>query len=216
MSGISVPAPQPYPVLPGMETGDAKEELRRAIRAQRGHRSARQRAQAAESLADIIESIPDVRDAGCVAAYAARSAEPGMLPLLDRLMDRGVRVLLPVLGAGLARDWADYTGSHDLLERAPGRPPEPGGATLGTDAIKLADVVLAPAIAVDTHGVRLGQGGGWYDRALTHLRPGAKVIAVVFPEEVYDAADHPLPLEEHDIRVDAVATTTDWRLLGGS
>lgn len=139
-----------------------------------------------------------------------------MLPLLDRLMDRGVRVLLPVLGAGLARDWADYTGSHDLLERAPGRPPEPGGATLGTDAIKLADVVLAPAIAVDTRGVRLGQGGGWYDRALTHLRPGAKVIAVVFPEEVYDAADHPLPLEEHDIRVDAVATTTDWRLLGGS
>jgi 5-formyltetrahydrofolate cyclo-ligase len=216
MSGISVPAPQPYPVLPGMETGDAKEELRRAIRAQRGHRSARQRAQAAESLADIIESIPDVRDAGCVAAYAARSAEPGMLPLLDRLMDRGVRVLLPVLGAGLARDWADYTGSHDLLERAPGRPPEPGGATLGTDAIKLADVVLAPAIAVDTRGVRLGQGGGWYDRALTHLRPGAKVIAVVFPEEVYDAADHPLPLEEHDIRVDAVATTTDWRLLGES
>ena len=37
---------------------------------------------------------------------------------------------------------------------------------LGTDAIKLADVVLAPAIAVDTRGVRLGQGGGWYDRAI--------------------------------------------------
>lgn len=214
MSGISVPTPQPYPVHPGMETGDAKEELRRAIRAQRGHRSARQRAHAAESFADIIESIPEVRDAGCVAAYAARSAEPGMLPLLDRLADRGVRVLLPVLGAGLARDWADYTGPDDLLERAPGRPPEPGGPTLGTDATKLAEVVLAPALAVDTRGVRLGQGGGWYDRALTHLRPGAKVVAVVFPEEVYDAAHQPLPREEHDILVHAVATTTDWRWLG--
>jgi 5-formyltetrahydrofolate cyclo-ligase len=197
-----------------METGDAKDALRRAIRAQRGQRSARQRAQAAEAFADIIESIPEVRDAGCVAAYAARSAEPGTLPLLERLAGRGVRVLLPVLGAGLARDWADYTGPDDLLERAPGRPPEPGGPTLGTDAIKLADVVLAPAVAVDTRGVRLGQGGGWYDRALTHLRPGSKVVAVVFPEEVYDADVHPLPRQEHDIRVHAVATTTDWRWLG--
>ena len=214
MSGISVPTPQPYPVHPGMEAGDAKEELRRAIRAQRGLRSARLRTQAAESLADIIESIPEVRDAGCVAAYAGRNAEPGMLPLLERLSGRGVRALLPVLGAGLARDWAEYTGPDDLLERAPGRPPEPGGPTLGTDAIKLADVVLAPALAVDTRGVRLGQGGGWYDRALTHLRPGAKVVAVVFPEEVYDAAVHPLPREEHDILVHAVATTADWRWLG--
>jgi len=213
MSGISVPTPQPYPVLPGMETGDAKDALRRVIRAQRAQRSARQRAQAAESFADIIESIPEVRDAGCVAAYAARAGEPGMLPLLERLADRGVRVLLPVLGAGLARDWADYTGPDDLLERAPGRPPEPGGPTLGTDAIKLADVVLAPAIAVDTRGVRLGQGGGWYDRALTHLRQGSKVVAVVFPEEVYDAEVHPLPREEHDIPVHAAATTTDWRWL---
>ncbi len=214
MSGISVPTPQPYPVQPGMETGDAKEELRRAIRAQRGLRSVRRRTEAAELLADVIESIPEVRDAGCVAAYAARSAEPGMLPLLDRLADRGVRALLPVLGAGLARDWADYTGPDDLLERAPGRSPEPGGPALGTDAVKLADVVLAPALAVDTRGVRLGQGGGWYDRALTHLRPGAKVVAVVFPEEVYDAADHPLPREEHDILVHAVATPADWRWLG--
>lgn len=213
MSGISVPTPQPYPVHPGMETGDAKEELRRAIRAQRGQRSARLRAQAAEQLADVIESIPEVRDAGCVAAYAERSTEPGMQPLLDRLSDRGARALLPVLGAGLAREWADYTGPEDLLERAPGRPPEPSGPTLGTDAIKLADVVLAPALAIDTRGVRLGQGGGWYDRALTHLRPGAKVVAVVFPEEVYDAGEHPLPREEHDILVHAVATTTDWHWL---
>ena len=66
--------------------------------------------------------------------------------------------------------------------------------------------MIAPALAVDTTGARLGQGGGWYDRALEHLRPGAPVVALVFPEELYDAQTRPLPRERHDRLVDAVAT----------
>lgn len=204
---------QPYPVLGGMEAEDAKDQLRRAIRAQRGTRPERRRAEAADALAEVVSTIPEVRTAACVATYAARPTEPWTGPLLERLAARGARVLLPVLGAGLARDWAEYTGPEDLRERAPGRPPEPGGPTLGMDAVSLADVVIAPALAVDSRGVRLGQGGGWYDRALEHVRPGVKVIAVVFPEEVYDADDRPLPVEPHDRTVDAVATPHGWRWL---
>lgn len=196
-----------------MNTEEAKEELRRAIRAARNNRPARQRALAASAIADVVSSIPEVAEAGVVGMYASRAAEPGTSELMERLAERGARVLLPVLGAGLARDWADYTGPDDLLERAPGRPPEPGGPTLGQDALNLADVVVAPALAVDSRGVRLGQGGGWYDRVLTHVRAGAMVIAVVFPEEVYDAAERPLPWAGHDIRVHAVATPTDFRRL---
>lgn len=205
MKGAS-PTSQPYPVQPGMEPEDAKEVLRRAIRAQRKARPPKQRTAAATAIADVVASIPEVAAAGVVGMYAARDGEPGTGELMERLAQRGTRVLLPVLGAGLARDWADYTGPEDLLERAPGRPPEPGGPTLGQDALKLADVVVAPALAVDSRGVRLGQGGGWYDRVLTYVRPGARVVAVVFPDEVYDAAERPLPAEQHDIRVDAVAT----------
>jgi 5-formyltetrahydrofolate cyclo-ligase len=106
-----------------------------------------------------------------------------------------------------------YDGPADLQVRAPGRPPEPGTHALGTGAIAQADVVIAPALAVDSRGVRLGQGGGWYDRALEHVRPGTKVVAVVFPEEVYDASDRPLPVEPHDKPVHAVATPHGWRWL---
>ncbi|GAB4086411.1 5-formyltetrahydrofolate cyclo-ligase [Myceligenerans cantabricum] len=196
-----------------MDPEDAKEELRRAIRQQRNGRTVKQRTQAESAFADVVWSIPEVREAAVVGMYAARAAEPATGQLMDRLAERGTRVLLPVLGAGLARDWADYTGPEDLLERAPGRPPEPGGPTLGQDALKLADVVVAPALAVDSRGVRLGQGGGWYDRVLTYVRPGAMVVAVVFPEEVYDAAERPLPSEQHDIAVHAVATTDTWHHL---
>lgn len=210
MKGASIPTSQPYPVQPGMEAEDAKEELRRAIRAQRRTRTPKQRAAAASALADVVTSIPEVAGADVVGLYASRDGEPDTCELMRRLAEQGKRVLLPVLGAGLARDWADYTGPDDLLERAPGRPPEPGGPTLGPDALRLADVVVAPALAVDSRGVRLGQGGGWYDRVLTHVRPGVKVIAAVFPDEVYDAVGRPLPIETHDIRVDAVATPQSY------
>lgn len=208
-------AAQPYPhASEGDEVEEVKERLRRAVREARTARSPRRREAAATALADVVTSIPAVAEAQCVAVYAARPSEPGTVPLLDALAARGVRLLLPVLGQGLQRDWAEYAGAEDLRERAPGRPPEPGGPTLGAQALADADVVLAPALAVDTSGARLGQGGGWYDRALQHARPGAPVVAIVYPEELYDATSRPLPREPHDRLVDAVATPDGWQPVG--
>ncbi|MGO1338355.1 MAG: 5-formyltetrahydrofolate cyclo-ligase, partial [Cellulosimicrobium funkei] len=156
---------QPYPLHGSIEAEDAKEILRKAIRTHRQARSERLRKEADAAIADVVETIPEVAAATCVATYAARPGEPGTSAMLERLAARGVRLLLPVLGAGLQRDWAVYDGPADLQVRAPGRPPEPGTPTLGPEAIAEADVVVAPALAVDSRGVRLGQGGGWYDRA---------------------------------------------------
>jgi 5-formyltetrahydrofolate cyclo-ligase len=183
-----------------------KEALRTSIRAARRTKSERRRQEAARLVADVVAAIPAVASARCVAVYAARPGEPDTGPLLERLAAGGTRVLLPVLGSGLQRDWATYAGPDDLRQRAPGRPPEPGTPELGPEALAEADVVIAPALAVDTTGARLGQGGGWYDRALEHARPGVPVIAVVYAEEVHDAAERPLPRLPHDRAVDAVAT----------
>jgi 5-formyltetrahydrofolate cyclo-ligase len=205
---------QPYPhVSDGSDIEDFKESLRSSIREARLLRSPRRRTEAGQALAHVIETIPEVASARCVSLYASRPGEPDTSTLLDRLASRGVRVLLPVLGAGLQRQWAEYAGADDLLQRAPGRPPEPGTPTLGAEALAEADVVIAPALAIDTHGTRLGQGGGWYDRALEHLRPGVLVIGAVFPEELYDAEVRPLPRQPHDRPVDAVATPQEWHVL---
>ena len=207
-------AAQPYPpASDGLEVEDLKDYLRRSIRAARAARSPRRREEAALALASVVDTIPEVAEARCVSVYAARSTEPGTGPLLERLAARGVRVLLPVLGAGLQRDWAEYAGAEDLRQRAPGRPPEPSSPALGPEAIADADVIVAPALAIDTAGTRLGQGGGWYDRALLHARPGVRVIGLVFPDEVYDAGTRPLPRQPHDRTVDTVATPEGWRSL---
>lgn len=207
-------AAQPYPTASdGLEVEDLKDYLRRSIRASRAARSPRRREEAGRALATVVETVPEIAEAGCVSVYAARSTEPATGPLLERLAARGVRVLLPVLGAGLQRDWAEYAGPDDLRQRAPGRPPEPSTPALGPEAIAEADVIVAPALAVDTAGTRLGQGGGWYDRALLHARPGVRVIGLVYPEEVYDAGTRPLPRQRHDRTVDAVATPEGWQSL---
>lgn len=207
-------ASQPYPkVLGVVDVEDAKEALRTAIRAARLTRSERRQHEAAEAFAEVLETMPELRDARCVAAYVARASEPSTGRLLEGLAARGVRIILPVLGTGLQRNWAAYDGADDLRQRAPGRPPEPGTTQLGAGALHEADVIVAPALAVDTSGARLGQGGGWYDRALEHARPGTPVIAMVFAEEVYDAGTRPLPRQPHDRLVDAVATPEGWRWL---
>ncbi len=188
------------------ELEEIKDRWRRRIRNARQQRSARSREADARALAEVVDQIPQVRQAGCVTAYAARPGEPDTGPLLEALAARGIRVLLPVLGSGLARDWAEYAGADDLRERAPGRPPEPSGPPLGHEALAEADVLLIPALAVDTAGTRLGQGGGWYDRALRDADPGTPVIALTYAEEVHDSATEPLPRAPHDRAVHAVAT----------
>ncbi len=209
MSGIK----QPYPVELHFEIEDAKAALRTAIRATRNSRSERLRQEAAQHFASVVLAIPEVRTAQTVGLYVSRPAEPSTATLMHLLDAMGKRILLPVLGSGLTRNWAPFVDMDDLQERAPGRPPEPSSEGLGEDALALADVVIAPALAVDTRGQRLGQGGGWYDRALAFVRPGVPVIALCFPEEVYDATERPIPTEEHDLPVSAVATTTNYQVL---
>lgn len=141
-----------------------------------------------------------------IAAFIPYDSEPNLLPLLDELVERGVRVLVPKLGPGLSRDWVPYRGADDLAVRAPRRPPEPSGTSFPSRALGAAQAVLVPALAVDRHGVRLGRGAGWYDRALGHVLPDVPVAATIFDEEFLE--DTELPREEHDVPVTHVVTPT--------
>jgi 5-formyltetrahydrofolate cyclo-ligase len=64
------------------------------------------------------------------------------------------------------------------------------------------DVVIVPGLAFTPAGDRLGQGGGWYDRFLSAVRPDCESVGVCFVDQLVDS----LPVEAHDIAVDHVAT----------
>jgi 5-formyltetrahydrofolate cyclo-ligase len=97
-------------------------------------------------------------------------------------------------------------GRWGLVRPAPGRPWEPGGARLGAAALAQALAIVVPALAADLGGTRLGQGGGWYDRALLHAAPGVPVVVLLYPAELLPAGT--LPREAHDLPLTHAATPT--------
>ncbi|WP_395577230.1 5-formyltetrahydrofolate cyclo-ligase [Streptomyces sp. BK79] len=190
-----------------------KRTLRRDLLAVRNGLTADDVREAAEALAARALGTPEVAGARAVAAYVSVGAEPGTLALLDALRARGVRVLLPALLPDNDLDWGEYTGEGSLARvRHGGRMAlsEPAGERLGPDAVTEADVVLLPGLAVDGRGMRLGRGGGSYDRVLARLeRAGARPVLLVL---LYDGevVAH-VPEEPHDRPVDAVVTPSGVR-----
>jgi 5-formyltetrahydrofolate cyclo-ligase len=188
--------------------GSDKRSLRRGFLAARNALTTDAVRKAADALAGRALSMPEVAGAHAVAAYVSVGAEPGTRALLDALHARGVRVLLPALLPDNDLDWGEYTGEGSLTRvRHGGRMTlsEPAGERLGPEAVTEADVVLLPGLAVDGRGMRLGRGGGSYDRVLARLeRAGARPALLVL---LYDAevVAH-VPEEPHDRPVDAVVT----------
>ncbi|MFJ7149589.1 5-formyltetrahydrofolate cyclo-ligase [Streptomyces sp. NPDC100445] len=196
-----------------MEHGGRTDEpdkgtLRRGILAVRNRLTANDVREAGRALAERALELPELAGGRTVAAYVSMGGEPGTSALLDALRARGVRVLLPVLLPDNDLDWGEYTGPESLARvRHGGRMTlaEPSGARLGPGAVTGADVVLLPGLAVDGRGMRLGRGGGSYDRVLARLeRAGARPRLVVL---LYDAeVVGRVPAEAHDRPVHAAVT----------
>jgi 5-formyltetrahydrofolate cyclo-ligase len=183
-----------------------KQTLRRQLRAQRRSRAPERKATAdaaaiAAAASALLDTLfPSTSGTGehpgysarpCVAIYRSLPTEPPTQALAEMLHARGMPVIVPEMLPDKDLDW------HEL--RVDGSE----GPGLGLEAISTAVVILAPALAVDHRGTRLGQGGGSYDRGLTRRRPDAVLVAIVNDEEY---GVWPLPRNAHDVPVNAVIT----------
>ncbi|GLZ14962.1 5-formyltetrahydrofolate cyclo-ligase [Actinomadura sp. NBRC 104425] len=187
-----------------MHHTDAKLSRRAELLARRTAMDSGARAAAARSLRDTLLSTPEVEMAGTIAAYVSIGAEPDTRGLLFALWKRGAYVLLPRLLPDRDLDWASYEGP-DSLAPGPRGLLEPTEPSRGPDAVASADVVLVPAVAVDRTGMRLGRGGGSYDRALARVGPAILTVALLYEGELVDT----LPAEPHDQRVRAAVTPSE-------
>jgi 5-formyltetrahydrofolate cyclo-ligase len=184
-------------------TGDdepaiGKALLREGLLSRRRARPATERDAAAKAVASAL--LSGLRGVHTLAAFVPDPTEPGAGQLPGAYAGLGAAVLLPVIPTeGRVLDWAVYTGE---LESGRFGLSHPVGPRLGPTAIQDAAAVVVPALAVDRFGIRLGRGGGYYDRALVHARPDAVLVTVVFDDERVDE----LPREVHDRPVTAVVT----------
>ncbi|MBT3152780.1 5-formyltetrahydrofolate cyclo-ligase [Streptomyces sp. CHD11] len=193
-----------------------KRTLRREVLHVRSGLTADDVRESGAALARRALALPELAQARTVAAYVSVGSEPSTLALLDALRARGVRVLLPALLPDNDLDWGAYTGEGSLAPvRHGGRMAllEPAGERLGPDAVTEADTVLLPGLAVDPRGMRLGRGGGSYDRVLARLeRAGARpaLVVLLYGSEVVGR----VPGEPHDRPVHAVVTPSGVRRFG--
>ncbi|MCI6574046.1 MAG: 5-formyltetrahydrofolate cyclo-ligase [Actinomycetaceae bacterium] len=195
MNQLSLPQTAQY------DPEDAKQLVRSAIRAHRKERTETARITAGEHIAEHVLTF--VAGAHCVACYVSVNHEPPTRELCTQIADTGIQLLLPKLGPSLTRSWGYFRGDADLETMAPGRPPEPSGPAFDNSILADIDAMIIPALAVNAQGERLGQGGGWYDRALKEIGEQTKVAAIVYEEEFVDDA---LPQDEMDVRIPFVIT----------
>ncbi|MGY2873617.1 5-formyltetrahydrofolate cyclo-ligase [Marmoricola sp. URHA0025 HA25] len=183
-----------------------KLALRDQLLTARGRLPVAEIAARAHAVAELLTAAPEVRRAATVAAYVSVGREPGTGVLLDALAAAGKRVILPLLRPDNDLDWAAYTGPEGLLSAGRGLL-EPAGPALGADAIATADAVVVPGLAVDRTGLRLGRGGGSYDRVLGRVPVGTFTCVVLNESELLDV----VPTASHDRRV--TAAVTEQRLI---
>ena len=178
-------------------TSGSKTEARKAILAARREVTAAVHDAEADALCGHLPGL--VGAAQTVCAYVPIKFEPGSITLLDKLLQLGKRVLLPVArsddGAPQPMRWGIYrTGGLVPARLGLQEPQQPW---LPAEAVAEAAVVLVPALAVDRTGTRLGRGAGFYDRTLPLAAPTARLVAVVRDDELVDE----LPAEPHDVRM---------------
>ncbi|WP_155341949.1 5-formyltetrahydrofolate cyclo-ligase [Acrocarpospora corrugata] len=171
-----------------------KSKLRREILSERSRIDEISRRESARAIRENLLDQPWVQMAGLVAGYWSIGTEPSTHGLVFALWKHGATVILPVLRPDSDLDWAVYDGP-DSVAPGPFGIMEPVDTRRGVDTIRTAALVIVPALAVDrSTGMRLGRGGGSYDRALARVGPNVPTVALLHEGELING----VPSEPHD------------------
>ncbi len=172
----------PIVITPYADHVEEKSQTRRVLRNLR--KLAPKGDERASSL--LLEQV-EFAQVEVVASYTSYGNEPSTQGFNSTLLSREVQILLPHLLEDNSLEWVDFKT----------------GKNFGVTGISLAQIVVVPALSVDESGMRIGQGGGSYDRALK-LNSGWKVC-LLHDGEIFEGK---LPQEIHDQKVNAVVTPT--------
>lgn len=173
-----------------MGSSNEKAELRTRYRRERTERYL-------EHSFEYLADAPEFLSAQVIASYISYEDEPDTSGLNFKLIAEKKTLVLPRMTKdGL--EWITWDGSSESLSTKK-KIKEPIGNPIPD--LSVIDLVIVPALRIDRSGFRLGQGGGYYDRALPHLR--AWSIGLIHPDEI---SSEDLPREAWDVPLNAAAT----------
>ena len=181
-----------------MTKAEDKQRLRRVIRELERQLSPRYKAESSRAIAAHLLAMPEYQAAGTVFCFVGSEREIDTRPILEDALAAGKRLCVPLCtGPGIMelRQVTDLRqlvpGSYGILE------PSADSPLVSVDEV---DFAVLPCLTCNHLGQRLGQGGGYYDRFLSHYRGGTVLLCreKLIREEI--------PLEPHDYPVPWVLT----------
>jgi 5-formyltetrahydrofolate cyclo-ligase len=183
----------------------ARKSLRATLKAQRRAVSANERARVAQLVARNADRYLHLRAGWRIAVYAALPSELDTRPLIALARRRDCKIYVPRIdrhSLGHKMRFVELTG-RQRRNRLGIAEPE-GSLSIGA---RWLDVVFLPLVGFDARGVRLGMGGGFYDRAFAFRRwrsvwCAPRLIGLAYSFQQVEG----LTAAAHDVRLDAVVT----------
>lgn len=181
-----------------MTKAEEKQLLRRTMKALENSLSHRYKEESSRAIAAHLLAMPEYQEAGTVFCFVGTEREIDTRPILEDVLAAGKRLCVPLCtGKGIMEprqvtDLAQLVpGAYGILEPPASAPPA---------AVDEVDFAVLPCLTCNHLGQRLGRGGGYYDRFLSHYRGGTVLLCreKLIREEI--------PLEPHDYPVPWVLT----------
>lgn len=192
-------------ITPGSGNAAERAQLRKSLRSRRRSIPREERAAASRRVAVNVDRLLHLRRGWRIGLYASLPEELDTAPLIALAQQRGCRIYLPVIARRKrARTMRFVQMSAERRLNRLGIA-EPCGRAL--PSVHHLDIVFLPLVGFDSRGVRLGMGGGYYDRAFAFRRwrtawHAPRLIGVAYAFQQVESIWH----EPHDVLLDAVVT----------
>ncbi|WP_342676026.1 5-formyltetrahydrofolate cyclo-ligase [Methanofollis sp. UBA420] len=176
----------------------AKQALRDSVKKLRFALSADEIQEKSRAVTARLLSLLD--GAGTVMVYVSKTPEVDTAGLIDALLARGTRVVVPIIEKETHSLRLSYLEDRDVLVESTFHVPEPIGHEIPASPAAL-NAVIVPMVGFDRSGNRLGYGAGYYDRFLAEC-PDIRTIGIAFACQEVGAVPH----EPFDRQMDAIIT----------
>ncbi len=145
-----------------------------------------------------LMKLPVLEKAEKIMVYVSVKGEPDTLKLIEKLIESGKKVYAPRIEDENIVPFR----LKNTAELEPGLykiPQPPPGEKVAPENI---DLVVVPGLCFTSTGLRLGRGGGYYDRFLVRLPEETATVGLCYSFGIEES----LPCERHDIKVKKVIT----------
>jgi len=176
----------------------SKAQLREEIEARRQTLGSKWIGDASLHIVERILTMDEFRSAESVALYKAITGEIDLEGLFSACWSLGKRTSIPVFNRfSKTYEFSEITAKTKYITGHYGIRESENPSLVPIDAM---DLIIVPGVAFDTHGNRLGRGGGYYDRMLGGF--SGTTVAVAFEFQLFPQIPH----ESYDIPVHYIVT----------